>query len=77
MPPAVRELVENLSAKVGMSEVAQLEDKRAASSLEYEERRQKAIEAFLQPEEPKGQKAITSIEMLKERLIGELNDQNA
>ena len=77
MPPAVRELVENLSAKVGMSEVAQLEDKRVASSLEYEERRQKAIEAFLQPEEPKGQKTITSIEMLKERLIGELNDQNA
>ena len=80
MPPRLREWVKELADKKGVSEVAQLEDKRAASAFEYEERRQKTIEAFLNPqEETISSKTITSIEMLKERLNadGRFNDQNA
>ena len=78
MPPAVKRLVEELAEKKGFSEVQMLEDKRVASALEYEERRQKAIDEFLKPsEEPMSDKTITSIEMLKERLSdGRFNDQN-
>ncbi len=78
MPPAVKELTENLSAKVGMTEVAQLEDKRAVTAMEYEERRQKAIEDFLRPEERTKEKTIASIEELKRRLNtngGQRNEQ--
>ena len=79
MPPMVKELVEQLTAGKGKSEAAMLEDKRAASAFEYEERRKKAVEEFLSPkEEPMSDKTITSIEMLKERLAnGRYNDQNA
>ncbi len=76
MPPAVREIVAQLTANMEKSEVQMLEDKRAASAFEYEERRQKAVEDFLSPkEEPMSDKTITSIEMLKERLAdGRFND---
>lgn len=78
MPPAVREMVEQLTSNMGMSEAQMLEDKRAVSAFEYEERRKKAVEEFLTPsEEPISDKTITSIEMLKERLSdGRRNDQN-
>lgn len=76
MPPAVREIVAQLTANIEKSEVQMLEDKRAASAFEYEERRQKAVEEFFSPkEEPMSDKTITSIEMLKERLAdGRFND---
>ena len=80
MPSAVRKMVEQLADSKGMSEAQMLEDKRTASAFEYEERRQKTIEAFLNPqEETISSKTITSIEMLKERLNadGRFNDQNA
>ena len=71
MPPAVRKMVEQLSENKGMSEVQMLEDKRAASAFEYEERRTKAIEAFLNPSEPKAEEVITPemsyTDLLKER----------
>ena len=71
MPPVVREMVEQLADSKGMSEVQMLEDKRAASAFEYEERRTKAIEAFLNPSEPKAEEVITPemsyTDLLKER----------
>ena len=79
MPPAVQKLIEELTDKTSENEVAILEDKRAVSAHEYEERRQKAIDDFLKTEEqPLSEKTITSIEMLKERLgYGRLDNQDA
>lgn len=78
MPPAVQRIIGELADKTSVSEVAMLEDRRAASAFEYEERRQKAIDEFLKPsEEPMSEQTITSIEMLKERLSdGRFNDKN-
>lgn len=76
MPPAIRRMVEELVDKTSFNEMAMLEDKRAASAFEYETSRQNAIEAFLNPEETLDKKTITSIEQLKERLNGRIDNQD-
>ena len=72
MPPAVRKLLEELADGNAENEVAMLEDKRVASAFEYEERRQKALEAFLNPQDAETKEKIVTEEksytdMLKER----------
>ena len=72
MPPAVRKLVEAIAEKKEKSEVQLLEDQRAATALEYEERRQKALEEFLNPQDAEPKEKIVTEEksytdMLKER----------
>ena len=50
MPPAVRKIVDELVTRRSFDEVAQLEDRRLASELDYERRRQEAVKRFLNPE---------------------------
>lgn len=90
MPPAVKKLVNELIDNGEEREVQLLEDQRAATAFEYEERRQKALEAFLHPKNQEPKEKIETEEksyadMLRERFAsvmendtnGRLYDQNA
>lgn len=82
MPAAVRKVVEAIEAQQEKSAVAMLEDQRAATALDYERRRQEAVDRFLNPspdeEIPDMQpKTFSRLQELKERLLnGRLNDQD-
>lgn len=80
MPPAVKKLVEELIDSKGVDEVAMIEDQRVATALDYERRRQEAVDRFMNPkpdeEIPDMQpKTFTRLQELKERLLnGRFND---
>ena len=75
MPPAVRKLVETLIDNNGTDEVAQLEDSRAKTALDYERRRNASVEKFLHPEPitDSDLKQATSISERLQELIERLN----
>jgi hypothetical protein len=81
MPPKVRQLVEQLAQRQE-NKMAMLEDQKAETALDYERRRQAAVDKFLNPspdeEIPDMQpKTFTRLQELKERLLnGRLNDQD-
>ena len=82
MPSAVRKVVEAIEAQKGQSDVAMIEDQRAATALDYERRRQEAVDKFLNPSPDEAipdmqPKTFTRLQELKERLLnGRFNDQD-